>query len=160
MKNLGELLMSKQYVVYECMGCEFLHQGRIDSCDCGSDDFTKRILQEMKIDYPDRIWTLASTVGYRADSNEEIEIGYHGTGTWCDKDDGGEEYIKVSSMAHVIDSVTNPPGHGEACYFCKELCDSYAGNPSKWPSHFSKDATAQTCHMGCLTKKLKEHKII
>lgn len=47
-----------------------------------------------KTEMPDELWAIKSTTAHRADTNEEVQIGYHGTGTWVDQDDGGTGYTR------------------------------------------------------------------
>jgi hypothetical protein len=48
-------------------------------------------------------------------------------------------------------------GHDEPCFYCKERCDGYAGNPDKWPLIFCHpDGTGKphVHHTGCVVERL------
>ena len=48
-------------------------------------------------------------------------------------------------------------GHNELCYYCKEPCNSLAGNPGKWPialSHPDEPGVVKWHHTGCISERL------
>ncbi|MFI5296483.1 MAG: hypothetical protein ACHREM_00175 [Polyangiales bacterium] len=48
-------------------------------------------------------------------------------------------------------------GHDEPCYYCKETCDSLAGNPSRWPialCHEDDPGVVKWHHVGCVSDRL------
>lgn len=48
----------------------------------------------------------------------------------------------------------------EECFYCKEKCDSLAGNPSKWPIKLPVDPDSpgkpKHLHVGCVLMRLKK----
>jgi hypothetical protein len=51
-------------------------------------------------------------------------------------------------------------GHGKPCYYCGELCDGLAGNPSRWPiplCHRNEPGRVKWHHIGCVTSRLIEN---
>jgi hypothetical protein len=50
-----------------------------------------------------------------------------------------------------------PQGHGSACFYCGAKCDSFAGNPSKWPiplCHGDDPGVVKWHHIGCVSERL------
>lgn len=53
-----------------------------------------------------------------------------------------------------------PQGHAAPCYYCGEPCDSYAGNPAKWPiplCHADDPGVVKWHHTGCVSARLIEN---
>jgi hypothetical protein len=49
-------------------------------------------------------------------------------------------------------------GHDEPCFYCKEPCDSFAGNPGKWPiplCHADDPGRVKWHHVDCVTDRLR-----
>jgi hypothetical protein len=67
----------------------------------------------------------------------------------------------LQAVERIIRSLhPNLEGHDVPCYYCKEPCDSWAGNPSKWPvclSHTDHPGKATWQHAGCVHERLLEN---
>lgn len=51
-------------------------------------------------------------------------------------------------------------GHDAPCYYCKEPCDSLAGNPGRWPiplCHRDEPGVVKWHHTGCVAERLIEN---
>ena len=50
-------------------------------------------------------------------------------------------------------------GNGDPCYYCKEKCDGFAGNPGMWPillAHSDEPGVMKAHHMKCVQERLQE----
>ena len=50
-------------------------------------------------------------------------------------------------------------GHEAPCYYCKEPCNSFAGNPSKWPiplCHADDPGRVKWHHIGCVAERVRD----
>lgn len=55
---------------------------------------------------------------------------------------------------------SNIEGHDQPCYYCKEPCNGFAGNPSLWPiplSHNDEPGKAKWHHVGCVSERLQRY---
>ena len=51
-------------------------------------------------------------------------------------------------------------GQERQCYYCNEPCDSFSGNPSRWPiplCHADDPGRVKWHHIGCVSERLIEN---
>jgi hypothetical protein len=70
----------------------------------------------------------------------------------------------ASELAEVLDRYPfgGMEGHGEACYYCGEECNSLAGNPGRWPiplTHPDEPGVVKWHHIRCVSERLSDDKI-
>lgn len=71
----------------------------------------------------------------------------------ADNDLVADIFIDISSL-----EMTTAKDKDAPCWYCGEMTDSLAGNPSKWPLFFVNDGTGGECvahHTGCVISRLK-----
>lgn len=58
----------------------------------------------------------------------------------------------------ILENNPGTSGNGEPCYYCGELCDSFAGNPGKWPiilCHKDAPGVSKAHHSACISSRLE-----
>ena len=57
----------------------------------------------------------------------------------------------------MTDMALEKNGHKQPCYYCQDLCDIFAGNPSLWPialCHSDDPGKVKWHHTGCVSRRL------
>jgi hypothetical protein len=65
----------------------------------------------------------------------------------------------ASELAEALDRYPSrsTEGHGEACYYCGEKCNSLAFNPGRWPiplTHPNEPGVVKWHHIRCVSERL------
>ena len=75
----------------------------------------------------------------------------------CEREMHGENAVCLTCWNRIH---AEREGHKKPCYYCKEICNSLAGNPSKWPiplCHPDDPGKVKWHHIGCVMERLTDY---
>ena len=109
-----------------------------------TDVLKRTIIDTVPTDKPNKVMTFSEYFAHPIDGWHSIHFNIDGLGGV------GIRYHGVAARE----------GHNEPCYYCSQLCNSLAGDPSQWPvalCHRDEPGRVKWHHEGCVMQHLVEN---